>query len=222
MKVTKIYLKQVIKEELERYEEEQNLEEAGFLTRARQAIFGKNDQEKIDDQLKVLGKFKGLLKMGKEGTLDAQTKRNFMKQIEADKWDSWMPTLANMALSQPKFRELLRNTLKKAVEDTYDKSQETVKQKRIDWQSEYSRQQGDIEARQQDTERREKEGAEEREQSRLASLKSFFKPTELSPEQSLEFAREKAQRERDTPGTYSDTSTGHKRASRGTHEFSRK
>ena len=220
MKVTKEYLKEVIKEELQKINEEQEMEE-GFLTKARQAVFGKNKKEKVMDALESSSAFQGLKKMGKKGSLTASQKQAWERAIQAGKWDKYTPAIADKALFDKELRAELTKAWLEALQSTYEESQKTIKYKNAD---EKTKRAADEKERQFQKEKSGKEAREKSDQERedrLSFAKSLSKGRELSPEQSLELAREKERRERDTPGTYSDTLTGHQRASKGTHEFSR-
>lgn len=218
MKVTKEYLKEVIKEELQRINEEQEMEES-FLTKARQTVFGKNKKEKVMDALEGSSAYQNLIKMGKKGSLTASQKQAWDKAVQAGKWDKYTPAISDKALFDKELRAELTKAWLEALQNTYEESQKTIKYKNAD---EKTKRAADEKERQFQASQKEKDDLKKKwsdQEDRLA--KSGFKGANLSPEQSLELAREKEQRERDRPGTRSDTLTGHERSKKGTHEFSR-
>ena len=96
MKVTKDYLKQIIKEELERYEEETSMEEGAigdFFTKARQTVFGKNAEEKAKERIEKTKEFAIVKQRAEKGNLDAGTRDRWIKAVKAGEWDKYTPVL---------------------------------------------------------------------------------------------------------------------------------
>jgi hypothetical protein len=92
MKITKKYLKHLIKEELEKTVKEQGVEEGvgEFFTKARQKIFGKNKEEKtaeIADIIKKSQYYTNLQKIADKGSLTKQDTEKYIKAIKDKKWD---------------------------------------------------------------------------------------------------------------------------------------
>lgn len=119
MKVTKSFLKHLIKEEIEKIKEEALDEGVGeFFTKARQKIFGKNKEEKtleINDLIKKSKYYTDLQKIADKGALTKESSEKYIKAVQDKKWDNQGGFYLQEADEETKqlFREIFIEEIKK-------------------------------------------------------------------------------------------------------------